>query len=59
MTDRPANWRMPTRKQMEPGKGTGPGLAEVKRFVERSGGMIAAESAENVGTTVRMFFPCD
>jgi signal transduction histidine kinase len=50
---------MPTRKQMEPGKGTGPGLAEVKRFVERSGGMIAAESAENVGTTVRMFFPCD
>ena len=42
-----------------PGKGTGLGLAEVKRFVERSGGMIAAESAENVGTTVRMFFPCD
>jgi signal transduction histidine kinase len=42
-----------------PGKGTGLGLAEVKRFVERSGGMIAAESAENVGTNVRMFFPCD
>jgi signal transduction histidine kinase len=42
-----------------PGKGTGLGLAEVKRFVERSRGMIAAESAENVGTTVRMFFPCD
>ena len=42
----------------EPGKGTGVGLAEVKRFVERSGGMVVAESAENEGTTVRMFFPC-
>jgi signal transduction histidine kinase len=42
----------------EPGKGTGLGLAEVRRFVERSGGMVAAESAENEGTTVRMFFPC-
>jgi signal transduction histidine kinase len=42
----------------EPGKGTGLGLAEVKRFVERSGGMVAAESAENEGTTVRLFFPC-
>jgi signal transduction histidine kinase len=38
--------------------GTGVGLAEVKRFVERSGGMVVAESAENEGTTVRMFFPC-
>jgi signal transduction histidine kinase len=43
----------------EPGKGTGLGLAEVKRFVQRSGGMIAAASAENLGTTIRMFFPCD
>jgi signal transduction histidine kinase len=42
----------------EPGKGTGLGLAEVKRFVERTGGMVAAASAENEGTTVRMFFPC-
>jgi signal transduction histidine kinase len=42
----------------EPGKGMGLGLAEVKRFVERSGGMVAAESAENSGTTVRLFFPC-
>jgi signal transduction histidine kinase len=42
----------------EPGKGTGVGLAEVKRFVERSGGMVVAESAENEGTTVRMFSPC-
>jgi signal transduction histidine kinase len=41
-----------------PGKGTGLGLAEVKRFVERSGGMVVAESKENEGTTVRMFFPC-
>ena len=39
-------------------KGTGLGLAEVKRFVERSGGMVAAESSENSGTTVRLFFPC-
>jgi signal transduction histidine kinase len=43
----------------EPGKGTGLGLAEVKRFVQRSGGMIAAASAENLGTTIRLFFPCD
>jgi signal transduction histidine kinase len=43
----------------EPGKGTGLGLAEVKRFVERSGGMIVAKSVENEGTTVSMFFPCD
>jgi signal transduction histidine kinase len=42
----------------ELGKGTGLGLVEVKRFVERCGGMVAAESAENVGTTVRLFFPC-
>jgi signal transduction histidine kinase len=42
----------------KPGKGTGLGLAEVKRFVERSGGMVAAESSENSGTTVRLFFPC-
>jgi signal transduction histidine kinase len=42
----------------ESGKGTGLGLAEVKRFVERSGGVVVAESAENEGTTVRMFFPC-
>jgi signal transduction histidine kinase len=43
----------------EAGKGTGLGLAEVKRFVERSGGMIVARSVENEGTTVSMFFPCD
>jgi len=42
----------------EPGKGTGLGLAEVKRFVERNGGVVAAESVENEGTTVRLFFPC-
>jgi signal transduction histidine kinase len=42
----------------EPGAGTGLGLAEVKRFVKRSGGTVAAESAENSGTTVRLFFPC-
>ena len=43
----------------EAGKGTGLGLAEVSRFVERSGGMIVARSVENEGTTVSMFFPCD
>ena len=42
----------------EPGKGTGLGLAEVKRFVELSGGMVIAESTEKEGSTVRMFFPC-
>jgi signal transduction histidine kinase len=42
----------------EPGKGTGLGLAEVKLFVERNGGVVAVESAENEGTTVRLFFPC-
>jgi signal transduction histidine kinase len=42
----------------EAGKGTGLGLAAVKRFVELSGGMIAARSVENEGTTVSMFFPC-
>jgi signal transduction histidine kinase len=41
----------------ELGQGTGLGLSEVKLFVETSGGMIAAESTENVGTTVRLFFP--
>lgn len=42
----------------EAGRGTGLGLAQVKRFVELSGGMIAARSVENKGTTVSMFFPC-
>jgi signal transduction histidine kinase len=46
-------------KTKEPGKGTGLGLAEVKRFVERSGGMVVARSVENEGTTISMFFPCD
>jgi hypothetical protein len=29
-----------------------------KRFVERRGGRVVAESVKNAGTTVRMFFPC-
>lgn len=42
----------------ESGKGTGLGLDQVKRFVERSGGALAVESVEDQGTTVRMLFPC-
>jgi signal transduction histidine kinase len=42
----------------EPGKGTGLGLDQVKRFVERNGGAVSVESGENEGTTVRMLFPC-
>ena len=34
------------------------GLAEAKRFVWRCGGMVAADSVVNNGTTIRLFFPC-
>jgi signal transduction histidine kinase len=42
----------------EIGIGTGLGLAQVKRLVERCNGTINIQSAENKGTTVRMLFPC-
>jgi signal transduction histidine kinase len=42
----------------EPGKGTGLGLNQVKRFVESCRGTIHIESTETEGTTVRMLFPC-
>jgi signal transduction histidine kinase len=42
----------------EIGTGTGLGLAQVKRLVERCNGTINIQSAENEGTTVRMLFPC-
>jgi PAS domain S-box-containing protein len=40
-----------------PGQGTGLGLGLVKGFTEQSGGGMAIESAEGVGTTVRLWLP--
>jgi signal transduction histidine kinase len=39
------------------GDGTGLGLPQVRRFVERHGGAIRLESKEGVGTAVHMVFP--
>ncbi len=39
------------------GSGTGLGLAQVESFCEQSGGSVAIESSEQVGTTVRMLLP--
>jgi signal transduction histidine kinase len=41
----------------EPGKGTGLGLDQVRRFVERSQGVVRIDSVPNAGTIVRMLFP--
>jgi CheY-like chemotaxis protein len=41
----------------EAGRGTGLGLAAVKRFVDESGGCIGITSAEGLGTTVSLYFP--
>ncbi len=41
----------------EEGKGTGLGLATVYSFVQQSNGSIKVESAMQVGTTFRLFFP--
>ncbi|QEL15830.1 GAF domain-containing hybrid sensor histidine kinase/response regulator [Limnoglobus roseus] len=38
-------------------KGTGVGLAVVRRAVDRAGGFVRIESAVGKGTTVRAFFP--
>lgn len=38
-------------------KGTGLGLAIVRQIVDRVGGLVRVESAENKGTTFRVFFP--
>jgi signal transduction histidine kinase len=42
----------------DPGRGTGLGLDQVRRFVERSGGALRVDSVPEVGSTVRMRFPC-
>ena len=42
----------------EPGKGTGLGLDQVRRFIAQSRGALRVDSAPEAGTTVSMFFPC-
>jgi two-component system, NtrC family, sensor kinase len=39
------------------GHGTGLGLSQVQGFCEQSGGAVALESTEQVGTTVRLLLP--
>lgn len=41
----------------EVGKGSGLGLSMVYGFAKQSGGHVSLESAENMGTTVRLFLP--
>ncbi len=41
----------------EEGKGTGLGMSMVYGFAKQSGGMVRIHSEEEVGTTVRLFFP--
>jgi len=52
---------MPFYTTKEPGKGTGLGLALVKRLVERNAGDIEVESHKDTGTTFTMTFKggCD
>ncbi len=39
------------------GKGTGLGLSMVKGFVEQSNGRLELQTAEGIGTTIRLIFP--
>ncbi|MFT4704025.1 MAG: two-component system cell cycle sensor histidine kinase/response regulator CckA [Bradymonadia bacterium] len=39
------------------GKGTGLGMANVKRTIEQAGGVILVNSVKNVGTTITLSFP--
>ena len=39
------------------GKGTGLGLAVVRRVVDRAGGFIRVDSPADGGTTFRLYFP--
>jgi CheY-like chemotaxis protein len=41
------------------GKGTGLGLSMVYGFAKQSGGLVDIHSEVGVGTTVRLYFPCD
>lgn len=41
------------------GKGSGLGLSMVYGFVKQSGGVARIYSEENIGTTIRMYFPAD
>jgi len=43
----------------EPGKGTGLGLSMVHGFVLQSGGDVAVESVQGLGTRVRLHLPAD
>ena len=43
----------------EEGQGTGLGLSMVYGFVKQSGGAARLTSEENVGTTLRLYFPAD
>ena len=41
----------------DPGKGTGLGLATIHSTVRQSGGFVAIDSTEGVGTSVHLYFP--
>ena len=41
----------------EAGKGSGLGLASVRRIVDRAGGFVRVESSVGEGSTLRLYFP--